>query len=98
MAASSDFKQRKLHVNLTLRADLYGVAQDHAKDEGLSVSAFIERLLLSLAKDAPRPGQEPELDPELSALGGILKGPPEGWSNQEARAIRHEGRLAKGGK
>jgi hypothetical protein len=34
MSAGSDLKKRKLHVNLSLQADLYGLAREHAKAEG----------------------------------------------------------------
>jgi len=97
MAASSNLKHRKLHVNLTLRADLYGLAREHAKGEGMSVSAFIERILMSLAQDAVHAARDLELEPDLAALRGVLKGPLADWSKQEARAARHEARLGKGG-
>lgn len=87
-------KNRKLHVNLTLREDLYGLAQGYAKAEGLSVSAFIERYLASLAAAARDQG-DPDLDPGLASLRGVLKGQSSGWSKEDARAAKHEARLRK---
>jgi hypothetical protein len=94
MSELAEPKQRKLHVNLTLRADLYGTAQAHAKAEGLSVSALFERILLSMAMGGPRP----ELDTDLSAMRGILRGPWADLGKREARAARHEERIGKGGR
>ncbi len=95
MSAGSDLKKRKLHVNLSLQADLYGLAQEHAKAEGLSVSAFIERILRSFAQEEPRLEAARALDPDFAALRGVLKGPLAEGSKQDARAAKHEGRLRK---
>jgi len=84
-------KQRKLHVNLTLRADLYGTAQAHAKAEGLSVSALFERILQSMAMGEPRPVAD------ANSLRGILQGPWADLGKREARAARHDARSGKGG-
>ena len=97
MSALSESKQHKMHVNLTLRADLYGMAQGHAKAEGLSVSALFERMLLGMAL-----GEHPAIatggpDPDLGSMRGILQGPWADLSKREARAARHEERIRKGG-
>jgi hypothetical protein len=95
--ALSSLKPRKLHVNLTIREDLYGVAQGLAKAEGLSVSALVERYLASLARTEAPPSDDLGLDPGLAALRGVLKGGDHaGWSKQEARSAKHEARLRKG--
>jgi len=94
MSDLAEPKPRKLHVNLTLRADLYGTAKARAKAEGLSVSALFERILLSMAMGEPLP----EMDTEMSALRGILQGPWAGLGKREARAARHEARIGKGGR
>ena len=63
--------------------------------EGLSVSAFIERILRSFAQEEPRLEAARELDPDFAALRGVLKGPLAEGSKQDARAAKHEGRLRK---
>jgi hypothetical protein len=95
MSAVSDLKKRKLHVNLSLQADLYGLAQKHANAEGLSVSAFFERILRSFAQEEAGSEAARELDPDFAALRGVLKGPVAGRSKRDARAAKHEGRLRK---
>ena len=97
MSALTEPKQRKLHVNLTLRADLYGVAQGHAKAEGLSVSALFERILLSMALGGPRPAVAGTTE-QPASLRGILRGPWAELSKSDARAALHEERTGKGGK
>lgn len=92
----ASLKPRKLHVNLTIREDLYGLAQGFAKAEGLSVSALIERYLASLARAGVPPDEDLGLDPGLAALRGVLKGANAGWSKQDARSAKHEARLRKG--
>lgn len=91
----ASLKPRKLHVNLTIREDIYGLAQGLAKAEGLSVSALIERYLASLARAATPPDDGLGLDPGLAALRGVLKGTDTGWSKQDARSAKHEARLRK---
>jgi hypothetical protein len=83
-------------VNLTLRADLYGIAQGHAKAEGVSVSAFFERILLSMALGEGRPAISGGADPDMAALRGILQGPLANLDKRDARAGRHEARTGRG--
>jgi hypothetical protein len=94
---TSTLKPEKRHVNLTLREDLYGVAQGHAKAAGLSVSAFIERYLASLARVDGSDAGDLGLDPELAALRGILKDTGASVSKSGARAAKHESKLRKRG-
>jgi hypothetical protein len=94
MSVLAEPKQRKLHVNLTLRADLYGTAQAHAKAEGLSVYALFERILLSMAMGEHRPAP----GGDLKAMRGILQGPWADLEKREIRAARREERIGKGGK
>ena len=98
MASFPEANQHKQHVNLTLRADLYGMAQGHAKAEGVSVSAFFERILLSMALVEARPVISGGPDPDLAPLRGILQGPLVNLAKRDARAGRHEARIEKGGK
>jgi hypothetical protein len=98
MASLPETNQHKQHVNLTLRADLYGIAQGHAKAEGVSVSAFFERILLSMALVEARPVIPGDPDPDMAPLRGILQGPLANLAKRDARAGRHEARVGKGAK
>lgn len=87
----------KRHVNLTLREDLYGIAQDSAREAGVSVSALFERWLLALSKRESQALPRPRPTQEIADLRGILTGPLAGLTKAEARALRHETRLERGG-
>jgi hypothetical protein len=87
-----------MHVKLTLRADLYGMAQGHAKAEGLSVSELFERMLIGMALGEKSPIASGGPDPDLGSMRGILQGPWADLSKRVLRATRHEERLGKGGK
>jgi hypothetical protein len=93
--AAPALKPAKRHVNLSLREDLYGVAQGHAKAAGLSVSAFIERYLSSLARLGNLPDPDLGLDPGLAALRGVLGGTGAPLSKAEARMAKHQARLGR---
>lgn len=95
MQAALDPRSPKRHVNLSLREDLYKLAQDSAREAGLSLSGLVERWLLSIALRADLPGK-PQGDKDLEELRGILKDGTESLSKQEARALRHEARIRKG--
>lgn len=96
MATHPETNQHKQHVNLTLRADLYGMAQGHAKAEGVSVSAFFERILLSMALVEDRPAISGGPDPDMAPLRGILQGSLANLAKRDARAGRHEARIGRG--
>ena len=93
-----DPKSPKKHVNLSLRGDLYGVAQQSAQAAGLSVSALFDRWLLALALQKIQATLKDRPDPEIAELRGILVGSLARITKQEARALRHEARINKGSK
>jgi len=97
MASPTEPNPRKLHISLTLREDLYRVAQEHAKAEGLSVSALFERILLSMALCGSRSARTGETE-ALPPLRGILQGPWADLSKSAARSARHEELAGEGGK
>lgn len=91
-----DPKAPKKHVNLSLRGDLYSVAQQSAQAAGLSVSALFDRWLLSLALQKTHSTLKERPDPEIAELRGVLSGPLAKITKQEARALRHEAHIHKG--
>ena len=93
-----DPKAPKKHVNLSLRGDLYGVAQQSAQAAGLSVSALFDRWLLALALQQVQSTLKDRPDPEIAELRGVLSGPLASITKQAARALRHEARVNKGAK
>ena len=91
-----DPKSPKKHVNLTLREDLYGVAQQSAQAAGLSVSALFDRWLLALALQEVQSTLKDRPDSEIAELHGVLSGSRARITKQDARALRHEARINKG--
>jgi hypothetical protein len=85
----------KKHINLTVRADLYGIAQENARSSGISVSGLFERWLLALALAEEHKSGEGLPDSDMAGLRGILTGPLAGLDKRQARALSREALLER---